>query len=724
MAASIWIAFASGLDWGLSIWMTVLFVSQPNAGASIKKGLLRILGSVASGLVSIAIFGLFSQQPPLLLASICGVFALGIYGMTGPRYQYAWLVFGFTTIIILVKALAGSDQIETLSFERASLVALGVLIVFVADAVFWPVRAEQQLRESLAECSRRLGDDLKQHLDAPFSGRAPDKPGSPPSSPLVQQLALADQARDEIGGTPARARALSRIALLLEGLASRVRLLGRGSGTESSAPSPPVRAALAQFGDELKAALVEASLCLAGDQRPGPFAEALDHSLARFESEQTPHPVLRDVVTLLRRLEEALVALANEEAESKTGKASETAPAAYRDWFHPDPIRVHFALRAGIAGGGVIVLMLAIGWNFEEDLLAMIMAPILAFIVAGLSSTQGASVKLGIGVGAGILLGWLIADLASVFLFAHLDRMPLSLVYPFVIAGFFGYLIVRGSPLGPLGALFGLLTALLPIYEGNAPPENVDTAYGMVCGMFLGLVAALIAQRLLWPSTAMQIFTQRAAAQLDTCLQALGNAERDREGAARDQYIGGIVSARAKQLSLLGQLHAQAQAEPVERALDDTRRAALLALGQDLFDASLRAPRWRVGNEAAAPSDAAAALTSLREALAQQDAMLVASLKASAAALRGSGTSPDSRLREAHAAVDAQTDALSGHADLATEGDTRLTLELRAQLAASGALVESQLQLEAWLEDWHRAQGMQPDSARTTADARTPPPTA
>jgi hypothetical protein len=49
-----------------------------------------------------------------------------------------------------------------------------------------------------------------------------------------------------------------------------------------------------------------------------------------------------------------------------------------------------------------------------------------------------------------------------------------------VIAGGAGYLIVRGSPLGPLGALFGMLTALLPIFIGDAPPQNVDTAYGLV----------------------------------------------------------------------------------------------------------------------------------------------------------------------------------------------------------------------------------------------------
>jgi uncharacterized membrane protein YccC len=148
MAAGIWIAFASALPWGLTLWITVMFVTQPNAGASIKKGLMRIWGSVASALLSIAIYGLFAQQPPLMFASLCGVLAIAIYGMTGPRYQYAWLVFGFTTIIILVKAMAGSDQIETLSFERASLTALGVLVVFVADALFWPVRAEEQLRES------------------------------------------------------------------------------------------------------------------------------------------------------------------------------------------------------------------------------------------------------------------------------------------------------------------------------------------------------------------------------------------------------------------------------------------------------------------------------------------------------------------------------------------------------------------------------------------------
>jgi hypothetical protein len=268
-----------------------------------------------------------------------------------------------------------------------------------------------------------------------------------------------------------------------------------------------------------------------------------------------------------------------------------------------------------------------------------------------------------------------------------------------------------------------LVTALLPVYEGNAPPENVDIAYGLVCGLFLGLAVALIAQRCLWPSTAMQIFTQRAAAQLDLCSRALAEGGRDSKAAARSQDAADLVSTYAKQLSLLGQLHAQAHAESVEQALDDTRRASLLALIQALFDASLRAPRWRGGNEMSVPPEAEPALTPLLESLAQRDAVLVARLKATADALRGHvpepGSSFDTSLAEARAAVGVQVDALRGRADLSHEIDTSAAAEFLAQLAASDRLVESQLKLEAWLADWHRAQGGQPDAARTSAAAPT-----
>jgi uncharacterized membrane protein YccC len=745
MAAAIWITFLSALDWGLSIWMTVLFVMQPDTGASIKKGLMRILGSVASALISIAIYGLFAQDPPLMLASLSGALALAIYGMTGPRFQYAWLVFGFTTILILAKAMAGSDQIETLAFERATLTALGVLIVFVADELFWPVRAEGALRESLAARSHQLGGSLKQHLRSLHSEQAPGEKGPPPSSPLIQQLGLVDQARDEIGVSPQRVNALSRIALLLEGLGSRTRQLKRATETRQGTPPPSVPLeGLERFADELDAALAKVSAGLTADRAPEPFAEALEHTLASLESERMAQlesliregttgrdgksgevetarllgvlaPILKDVVQLIRQLEDTLLGLVKHEPETEV--PSGARPGAVWERFRPDPIRLSLALRAGIAGGAAIVAMLVMGWSFSEDLLPMILAPIVAFIVAGMSSTRGAGTTIGIGLAMGFLLGWLIADLSIVFLFEHLNRMPLSLVYPFVVAGGAGYLIVRGSPLGPLGARFGMLVALLPVYIGDQPATDVDGSYGMVCGLFLGLAAGLIAQRFLWPRTAMQIFAERVAGQIDLCLRALGGAEPSADsstrGAARGKDAAGFVRAYAKQLTLLGQIHAQAHREPVERALDDERRAELLALTQDLFDATLLAPGPVAPEEGEVPEDDRAALAELRAALARQDEALRASIAAASRILRGEPPGAASDLSEASSTVETQRSELRARPNVAPALAAHRLDDFVAYAASQGELAERQGAIETWLAEWRQAASEHSSSTRS-----------
>jgi len=734
LSLAIWLAYASGLDWGMSIWITVMFVAQPNVGASVSKGLARICGTVASALVSIAIYGLFAQEPPLMLASLCGVIALAVYGMTGPRYPYAWQVFGFTTIIILIKALQSSDPIETLSFERASLSALGVLIVFVVDFLFWPVRAEQGLREGLAARSRKLGAALKQNLAALGTGEAVGEAEPPRSAPLISQLDLAYQAGDEIGVTRARARGLSRIALLLEGMASRVRLLGRVSSSASSPLAPPERAALAGLGEALDSALAEASRCLTRDRAPEPFAEALEGSLADFESERmaqlgarlrrddrgpdgqdgqterkvppsTLTPILRDVAWLVRSLEDALAGLAKQDgppSETKGTGATGSVLVAAREWLRFDPIRVQLGLRAGIASGGAIVAMLAMGWTVSKDILAMNLGAIFAFIVAA-SPTRGAGAAVAPGAVGGILLGWLIADLAQVFLFPHLVRMPLSLVYVFAVAGGAGYLMVRGSPLGPVGALLGMLTAIMPVFLGDAPRLDVDMTYSAACGELLGVAAGLIAGRLMWPRTAMQTFTERAAAQVDLCLEALGPGDREAQSGERGRAAADLVRAYAKQLTLLGQLHAQAHAEPIERALDDERRAQLLALTQDLFDAALAAGRTAPRETARELHGDAAPFAPLRAAMVRQEQALRSSLTAAVRILHQGDSFPDSGLSEARDEVEARLEEIRGRQEIVRSLEPREVDDLLAGIEVQRHLVSSQLALEAWLTDWRRA---------------------
>jgi hypothetical protein len=167
------------------------------------------------------------------------------------------------------------------------------------------------------------------------------------------------------------------------------------------------------------------------------------------------------------------------------------------------------------------------------------------------------------------------------------------------------------------------------------------------------------------------------------------------------------VTAYAKQLTLLGQLHAQAQREPVERALDDRRRGELLALTQDLFDASLRAPRFDPGKTDAAHQDEDAAHASLRAALLQQEHAITASITASAQTLRGADIEPGPALGEARAAVEAGLDEIRGPRETARAASAQQADALLAHLASRRELATRQLAIEAWLADWHAAAAAQ-----------------
>jgi uncharacterized membrane protein YccC len=722
MAAALWFAHGSELSDKVTIFITVLFVMQPTSGGSIKKGIPRIAGTVASALACIAIYGLFAQAPPLFLASLCVVIGVGTYGMTGPRHSYAWMVFAFTSVIILVKAMAGDDQIETIAFQRGSETALGVLLVVVADSLFWPVRAEPRLREGLAQWADRLAAALGRGL-GPQTDLPEPVPQVPlPSSPLIPQLELIDQLGYEVGVSAARTQTFTRIALLLEGLSSRLRVIEREGRLAERARSSHLGPAVATLGDRIAVAITRASRALTGDRSPEPSGDELDRGLASVEAALTTSwrgagegeaaqpealdglragalaPALRDAVAVLRSLESALVDLAAPRDGSGPSGPRDT-PSAGWSWLRPDPIRLQLALRAAIAAGGVLVATLAMGWG-PQDQLAVIMAVILAFILAGMSSTRGAAGTLVPGVIAGILLGWLVVDVAIVYLLPHLGRMPLALVYPLGVAGLAAYFIVRGSPFGPLGVLFGLITAILPVFAASASPQDVYGPYGLVCGLMVGIAAGFVAQRFLWPRTAMQAFLQRSAGQLDLCAQPVGVGKR----ASGSRDVAPLLSAYARQLAQLLQLHRQASREPVERALTDERRAKLLSLTQELFDASIRSRREPTaipeGGRLAAESDSP--LAPLARALAREDEALIQSLARAAQALREHDGRPNADLGDAHAGVEEQLEALRER-DALPARERPGALQLISRAASRRMLVEIQLQIEAWIVDWQTA---------------------
>jgi len=708
VSAAIWIGHVPGLVTNQSSWIliTVLMVAQPESGGSLMKGLLRAAGTVAAAFIAIALFGLFSQDPPLMLASLFLVQAIGAYGFSGPRYQYAWFVFAFTTAIVLGSAMTGVDAVETIAFQRATMVGLGLLIVFVVDMLFWPAHTEAGVRTSLAARARSVGAALREAIDSIATHRS-DVP-DPPVSPLVGQLGKIAAARAEIGMTRARATILQNTAILLEAAASRARSLRIEPSADeipTDSGNPLAQAKLA-FANQLEAALEEVAVALETQRAPAPFADDVRAACATVESElavlreqsATPAAVegrianLRDLVSLFESLQHAFDTM----SDSEKKPLQELDAVQIRGWLRVDPFRMQIALRTGIAVSAALLVPASLGWNTNT-----LVAPI-AFMVAAIP-TRGGVTQMLIALAVIVGLGWLFADLAIVYISPVLSRLPLALIHVAAVAGALAYVTAKWPKLEALRTIGGLL-ALLTVYGGPAAPTNVYGPYDTVCYFALALTVGWASTHLFWPATAATLFRKRAAAQLELCLAALRDAAPSADAAQRRTHAAEALQRFAAQLAQISKLHGQAEQEAVEQALDGSRRAALLALTQGLFDASLArdagiAPSGDSESHTSGPDVAA-----LSSALQHESESLVASMQSMVDALRNRAAPPTSALANAQRAVIDCIESLRGHAEDAPRVGEHERAAFLEQFDARRQIITRQLALEAWLADWSAAE--------------------
>src|SRR5262249_41467268 len=119
--------------------VTIFTVSQPDAGASLVKGLQRIVGTVVGGITGILIVTVFADQPWIRLPLLGGVAALGTFLSRTTTAPYVGLLGAFTALMIGTAA-RGTDPSAALAtgIWRIVLIAGGVLIGTGAQLLLWP----------------------------------------------------------------------------------------------------------------------------------------------------------------------------------------------------------------------------------------------------------------------------------------------------------------------------------------------------------------------------------------------------------------------------------------------------------------------------------------------------------------------------------------------------------------------------------------------------------
>jgi uncharacterized membrane protein YccC len=695
VTAAIGLGKAPGLVENNSTWIliTVLLVMQPTTGGSLVKGVFRAFGTVLGALTAIVIFGIYAQDPPLLMAALFIVQLVSAYGFSGTRFQYAYFVYGLTTTIVLADAMSGTEAIETLAFQRASMVGIGILIVLAADSLFWPVTAEKKLRASLASRAIKIGSALRTTL---FAGtpRAEELGIAKVPDTLAVQLGLASAVRSELGVRSDAVDRLGRAMLLLESIDSRSRELSRRIASIDPDSSRLASEILSPLGQIVSAAVEQSAVALAESRDPALFANRLEAGLLEFEyrcSELAKRDELdsdwyglvgdlRDLVALLCRVENVLVGGRDRPV------AGDAAPGLR---FRADALRTRVALRTATAVISALLAVMMLGWPMNS-----LVAPV-SFTLAALPRAKARQTLIGLALVIG--LGWMLADLMIVFVTPHAGRAPAGLVSAFVCAGGMAYAAARVPALAMLPSVGGLI-ATLSVFGGPDAATNVYASYDTVCYMALAIGLGWLFSRTMWPATAAGIFRERVAIQLGACLAAIREA-RGPSARSRSMIAADLLRACGRETVALGPLHEQAKKEPVERDLDEARRAQLMTLPTNLMDATLGD---RPDELVDLSSLAEGRFRLLDDAIRDEDAALQASLESVIAALRGMAGGSDSRLAAAEERVEGELAALREVPEVAAALPDRQRHAILVALDARRRLVFRQAELDEWLETWLR----------------------
>ena len=144
--------------------ITILIVSQPDAGASIARALQRSAGTLLGGGFAIGLAITFPQQPWILVP----FFALGLgYGIYLSRTSAAPYIpiLGSMTMILAIGGVDtnAAEGIDT-ALWRFLNIGTGNLIGTLCQAFLWPERPENLLRQHLAQSLRNSRERLDQSL--------------------------------------------------------------------------------------------------------------------------------------------------------------------------------------------------------------------------------------------------------------------------------------------------------------------------------------------------------------------------------------------------------------------------------------------------------------------------------------------------------------------------------------------------------------------------------
>ena len=159
-----WLALS--MNWELPQYgaLAIAIISLGTAKASIHRGLMRFIGTIAGVLVGFVLIGLFNHDPWAMLAALSlHMLIIGVV-MQASRYPYAWYMTAFVPLIVWGDNYPHFESVFYFGTFRWLETTAGIVIYSIVELVFWPqTEGEGTRNEGDAEISADQGADAKAH---------------------------------------------------------------------------------------------------------------------------------------------------------------------------------------------------------------------------------------------------------------------------------------------------------------------------------------------------------------------------------------------------------------------------------------------------------------------------------------------------------------------------------------------------------------------------------
>ncbi|UYB52516.1 FUSC family protein [Xanthomonas sp. AM6] len=131
---------------------TVYLVSQPLAGATLSRGLFRLLGTLGGAVATVALVPRFANAPLVLSVALAAWMGLCLYLAMLDRTPraYAFLLAGYTTSLIGFPSVMVPGEVFTIAITRVQEIAIGILAATLVHGLVLPRKVSHRVQARVA----------------------------------------------------------------------------------------------------------------------------------------------------------------------------------------------------------------------------------------------------------------------------------------------------------------------------------------------------------------------------------------------------------------------------------------------------------------------------------------------------------------------------------------------------------------------------------------------